>query len=66
MLILNVLDDWVPASIVVNLVAITWSIHNVQPQADTVFFDDMGDGLDFGCGSYGFVRSKSSFRVDQV
>ena len=47
-LILNVLDNWVPASIVVDLVAVTWGINNVQAQTNSVFLDDMGDGLDFG------------------
>ncbi len=57
MLVLDVLDDWVPAkdiselghgrysspglpSVVIDLIAIPWSIHNVEPQADPVFLNN--------------------------
>lgn len=40
-LVLDVLDNWIPASVVVNLVAIAGGIHNVQPQTDTVLLDDV-------------------------
>ncbi len=65
-LVLDVLDDWVPASIVVDLVTIAWGIDNVQPQTNSVFLDDVRDCLDFGGGSHRFVGGESSFRIDQV
>ena len=40
-LVLNVLDNWIPASVVVDLVAIARGIHNVQPQTDTVLLDNV-------------------------
>jgi len=65
-LILNVLDNWIPASVVVDLVAVTWGIHDVQAQTNSVFLDDVGDGLDFGGRSYGLIGGESSLGVDQV
>ncbi len=40
-LILDVLDDWVPASIIVDLVSVTWSIDDVEAEAYTILFDDV-------------------------
>ena len=40
-LILDVLDNWVPASVVVDLITIARGIHNVQPQTDAIFLDDV-------------------------
>lgn len=60
-LVLDVLDDWVPASVVVNLIAITRGIDNVQTQTNAIFFDNVGDGLDFGGRSYGLIGGESSF-----
>jgi hypothetical protein len=40
-LVLDVLDDWIPASVVIDLIAITWGIDNVQPQTNTIFLDDV-------------------------
>lgn len=47
-LVLDVLDDGVPAAIVVDEVAVAWSVDDVQTQAHAVLFDDVGDGVDFG------------------
>ena len=40
-LVLDVLDDWVPASLVVNLVTVPRGINNVQSQANPIFLDDV-------------------------
>jgi hypothetical protein len=40
-LVLDVLDDWIPASVVVDLITITWGINNVQPQTNSIFLDDV-------------------------
>ena len=66
MLVLDVLDNWVPASVVVDLVAVTWGINNVQAQTNSVFLDDVGDGLDFSGRSYWLIGGESSFGVNQV
>lgn len=40
-LILNVLDNRIPASVIVDLITITRSIDNVQPQTNTILLDDV-------------------------
>ncbi len=40
-LVLDVLDDWVPASVIVDLITITRCIDNVQPQTNTILLDDV-------------------------
>jgi hypothetical protein len=40
-LVFDILDDWIPASVVVDLVTVTWGIDNVQPQTNTIFLDDV-------------------------
>lgn len=65
-LILNVLDNWVPASVIVDLITITWGIDNVESQTNTILFNNMRNCLNFGGRSYWLVGCKSSFRVDQV
>ena len=40
-LVLDVLDDWIPASVVVDLITITRGIDNVQPQTNTILLDDV-------------------------
>jgi hypothetical protein len=35
-------------SIIVDLISVPWSINNVQPQAHTILFNDMGHGLNLG------------------
>lgn len=47
-LVLDVLDDGVPASVVVDQVAVAGGVDNVQAQPDTVLLDDVGDGVDLG------------------
>jgi hypothetical protein len=40
-LVLNVLDNWIPASVIVDLITITRGIDNVQPQTNTILLDDV-------------------------
>jgi hypothetical protein len=65
-LVLDIFDNRVPASIVVDLITISWGINNVQPQTNTIFLDNVRHGLNLGRRSHWLIRSKSSFRVDQV
>lgn len=60
-LVLDILDDWIPAPVVVDLIAITWGIDNVQPQTNSIFLNDVRDSLDFGCRSYRLIGGESSF-----
>ncbi len=41
MLVLDVLDNWIPASVIVDLIAIPWGVDNVQPQTNTILFDNV-------------------------
>ena len=54
-LVLDVLDNGVPAAVVVDEVAIAGCIDNVQAQTHAVLFDDVRDGVDLGGASDGFV-----------
>jgi len=65
-LVLDIFDNWVPASVVVYLITIAGGIHNVQAQTNTVLFDNVRDSLDFGGRSNILIRSKSSLGVDEV
>jgi len=40
-LVLDVLDNWVPAAVVVDEITEAWCIDNVQAETDTVLFNDM-------------------------
>jgi hypothetical protein len=40
MLILDILDNWIPASIVINLVTVAGCVNNVETESDTIFLDD--------------------------
>ena len=59
-LVLDVLDDWVPASLVVDLVTVPRGINNVQPQADTIFLDDVRHSLDLSGRTHWLIGSESS------
>ena len=65
-LILDVLDDGVPAAVVVDEIAIAGGVDNVEPQANAVLLNDVGDSLDLGGGADGLVRLKTSLGVDEV
>ena len=49
MLVLDVLDNWVPALFVVDLVAVAGRINNVHLKTDTILLNDMGNNFDLGC-----------------
>lgn len=65
-LVLDVLDDWVPASIVVYLVAVTRGIDNVQAESHTVLLNNVRNGLDLGRGADWLIWSETSLRIDEV
>ena len=41
MLVLDVLDDGIPASLIVDLVTVARGVNDVQTQADTVLLNDV-------------------------
>lgn len=66
MLVLDVLHDRVPAPVVVDQVAIAGGVNNVQPQTDTVLFNNMRHGMNLGRGSDNFVGLQSAFGLHKV
>lgn len=40
-LVLDVLHNWIPASVVVDLVSVTWGIDNVEAKTNAVLLDDV-------------------------
>lgn len=65
-LVLDVLDDRVPAPVVVDEVAIAGGIDNVESEADAVLLNDVRNGLDLGGGANGLVREQPALGLDEV
>lgn len=65
-LILDVLDDGVPAAVVVDKVTVAWGVDDVQSQAHAVLLDNVGDGVDLGGLADGLVGSQTTLAVDEV
>lgn len=65
-LILDILDDRVPATVVVNKIAVARGVDDVEPQADAVLLDDVGSGLDLGGGADGLIGLEATLGVDEV
>lgn len=66
MLVLDVLDDGIPAAVVVDKVAIAGSVNNVQAQSHTVLLDNVSDSLDLGGLPHGLCRRKATLGLDKV
>ena len=47
-LVLDVLDNWIPAAVIVHQVTVARGVNNVQPEADAILLDDVRNGLDIG------------------
>lgn len=65
-LILDVLDDGIPAAVVVDEIAIARGVDNVESQSHAVLLDDMGDSLNLGGAADRLIGLQSSLRIDQV
>lgn len=63
-LILDILDDRIPATVVVNKIAVARGVDNVEPQANAVLLDDVGSGLDLSGGADGLVGLEAALGVD--
>lgn len=66
MLVLDVLDDWVPAAVVVDQVAVTWCVHNVQSQAHSVLFNNMRYDLNVGGLADWLIWCKAALRAHKM
>lgn len=65
-LILDILDNGVPASVVVDQVSIPGGVNNVEPETDAILLDDVRNGLDLGGLADDFVGVKSTLGLDKV
>ena len=66
MLVLDVLDNGVPAAVVVDKVTVAGCVNNVQAEAHTVLLDNVSDSLDLGGLSDGLCGRKTALRLDEV
>lgn len=66
MLVLDVFDNGIPAAVVVDQVAVTGSVNNVQAQPHTVLLNDVGDSLDFAGLPDGLGGRKTTLGLDKV
>lgn len=65
-LILDILDDRVPATIVVDEVSVARGVDNVESQANSVLLNDVGNSLDFGGLTNGLLGLHATLGVDKV
>lgn len=65
-LVLDVLDDRVPAAVVVDEVTVARGVDDVQAQSHAVLLNDVGDGLDLSGLSGGLGGCKAALRFDEV
>lgn len=65
-LVFDVFDDGIPTVFVVDLVAVTGGVDDVESQFDAVFDDDVGNGMDFGGLADGLVGGETALCVDKV
>lgn len=65
-LVLDVLDNRVPAAVVVDQVTVARGINNVEPKANAILFDDVGYRVDLGGRSDDFLGHKTTLGLDKV
>lgn len=65
-LVLDVLDDGVPAPVVVHQVAVPWRVDDVEPQPHAVLLDDVRDRVDLGRAADRLIGEHAALGVDQV
>jgi hypothetical protein len=65
-LILDVLDDGVPAAVVVDQVAVAGGIDDVEPQADAILLDDVGNGVNLGGGPDDLLGMETALGLDEA
>lgn len=65
-LVLDVLDDRVPAALVVDQVTVAGGVDDVEAQTHAVLLDGVGHGLDLGGLADGLVGLHAALAVDEV
>lgn len=65
-LVLDVLDDGVPAAVVVDQVTVARGVNDVQAETDAVLLDVVGNGVNLGRGSNDFIGNETTLGLDEV
>jgi hypothetical protein len=65
-LVLDVLDDGVPAALVVDQVTVAGGVNDVEAKTDAILFDCVGDGLDLGGLADGLVGLHTTLAIYEV
>jgi hypothetical protein len=65
-LVLDVLDNGVPATLVVDQVTVAGCIDNVQAQTHAVLLNDVRDGVDRGRGAWLLIGLEATLAVHQM
>jgi hypothetical protein len=65
-LVFDILDDRIPAAVIVDKVTITGCVDDVQAQPYAVLLNDVGNGLYFGGLSDGLCWRKAALGLDEV
>lgn len=65
-LILDVFDNGVPASVVVDEISVSRGIDNVHLEADAVLLDDVGNGVDLGGLADGLIGLETTLGFEKV
>lgn len=66
MLVLDIFNNGVPAAVIIHQITVSGGVNNVEPQSDTVLLNDVGDALDLGGRSNGFIGLQTTLGVDEV
>lgn len=65
-LVLDILDNGVPAAVVVDQISVSGGIDDVEAQADAVLLNDVRSSLDLGRGADGLIGLETALGVDKV
>jgi hypothetical protein len=65
-LVLDVLDNGVPATLIVDKIAVARGVDNVEAQTHAILLDDVRDGVDGGGGARLLVGLEATLAVHQV
>lgn len=65
-LVFDVLDDGVPAAVVVDQVAVAGSVNNVESESDAILLDKVGHRVDLGGGSDDLVGHQATLGLNKV
>jgi len=65
-LVLDVLHDGVPATLIVDQVTVARGVDDIETETHSVLLDDVRDGLNFGGAADGFLGAETALAVHEV